>query len=307
MIPRRGTGIGVTVEGFDAATATDEEIAELADLVYTEKIVVLTRQEITASEFVALGRRFGEPEVYYQPMYRHPEHPEIFVSSNIGVQHGADGAEGADGADGAHGAQGRVGVPRTGEFWHADYQFMPRPFGITMVYPQVVPTRDRGTYFIDMAKAYAALPAELREAVEGKTAWHSARRYFKIRPTDVYRPIQDVLDDIEKETPAVAHPAVFPHPVTGERILYISAALTYALDGDDGDLLHALLTHSGQLDETLEREDIHLQVLTKGDLLIWDNRALVHRARHAGVAEPASSYRVTVHDRYPFHPALAGR
>nr|AZF85937.1 taurine dioxygenase [Catenulispora sp.] len=291
MIVRRGTGngIGVAVDGFDAPAATDEEVAELARLVYEEKIVVLTRQEITAADFVALGRRFGEPEVYYQPMYRHPEHEEIFVSSNI------------------KGDDGRVGVPRTGEFWHADYQFMPRPFGITMVYPQVVPTQDRGTYFIDMAKAYQALPADLRAAVDDKMAWHSARRYFKIRPSDVYRPIQDVLEDIEKETPAVAHPAVFPHPVTGERILYISAALTYALDGADDDLLRVLLSHCGQLDESLDREEIHLQVLNKGDLLIWDNRALVHRARHAGVAEPASSFRVTVHDAYPFHPGLADR
>ncbi|MFI9275486.1 TauD/TfdA dioxygenase family protein [Kitasatospora sp. NPDC052896] len=281
--------MGVTVEQFDAAGATAEDIASLKELVYRERIVVLKGQDISAAEFVELGRRFGKPEVYYEPMYRHPEHEEIFVSSNVAT------------------ADGRVGVPRTGEFWHADYQFMPRPFGLTMVYPQVVPAQERGTYYIDMAKAYQRLSPELREKVDGTVARHSARRYFKIRPSDVYRPIQDVLEDIERKTPPVSHPTVFEHPVTGEPVLYISAAFTYAIEGREDDLVTELLTESGQLDASFEREDIHLQFLHKGDLLIWDNRALVHRARHADTSEPAASYRITVHDEHPFHPALAER
>jgi taurine dioxygenase len=257
--------------------------------VYRERIVVLKGQDLSAAEFVELGRRFGEPEVYYEPMYRHPEHEEIFVSSNVPTE------------------DGRVGVPRTGEFWHADYQFMPRPFGLTMIYPQVVPSEERGTYYIDMARAYQRLSPELRARVDGTMARHSARRYFKIRPSDVYRPIQDVLADIERKTPPVAHPTVFEHPVTGEPVLYISAAFTYAIDGREDDLVTELLTESGQLDENFDREDIHLQFLHKGDLLIWDNRALVHRARHAASTEPAASYRITVHDDHAFHPGLADR
>jgi taurine dioxygenase len=279
--------MGVTVEQFDAAQATAEEIALLKELVYRERIVVLKDQDLTAAEFVTLGRLFGEPEVYYEPMYRHPEHEEIFVSSNVPT------------------GDGRVGVPRTGEFWHADYQFMPRPFGLTMVYPQVVPAKERGTYYIDMTKAYQRLSPELRERVAGTTARHSARRYFKIRPSDVYRPIQDVLADIERKTPPVDHPTVFEHPVTGEPVLYVSAAFTYAIDGHEDELVTELLEQSGQLDEDFDREDIHLQFLHKGDLLIWDNRALVHRARHADSAEPAASFRITVHDDHPFHPGLA--
>ncbi|MCC9306025.1 TauD/TfdA family dioxygenase [Kitasatospora sp. RB6PN24] len=279
--------MGVTVEQFDAAAASAEDIALLKELVYRERIVVLKGQDLSAAEFVGLGRRFGEPEVYYEPMYHHPEHEEIFVSSNVPA------------------ADGRVGVPRTGEFWHADYQFMPRPFGLTMVYPQVVPAKERGTYYIDMARAYQRLSPELRERVAGTVTRHSARRYFKIRPSDVYRPIQDVLADIERKTPPVEHPTVFEHPVTGEPILYLSAAFSYEIEGREDELLTELLAHSGQLSEDFDREDIHLQFLHKGDLLIWDNRALVHRARHADSSEPAASYRITVHDDHPFHPGPA--
>jgi alpha-ketoglutarate-dependent taurine dioxygenase len=56
-------------------------------------------------------------------MCHHPEQREIFVSSNV------------------ISGDTRVGVPQTGKFWHADYQFMPNPFGLTLIYPQVVPKK----------------------------------------------------------------------------------------------------------------------------------------------------------------------
>jgi len=282
------TALGVEVRGFDARSASTAQADELLDMVYRSKIVILKDQDLSAREFIDLGRRLGEPEVYYQPMYHHPEHKEIFVSSNLD-----DGEQ-------------RVGVPKTGQCWHFDYQFMPRPFGVTMVYPQVVPARDRGTYFIDMAAAYAALPDPLKAAIEGTAARHSPRRHFKIRPSDVYRPMYQVLDDIERETPEVAHPTVFEHPVTGERVLYISEGLTCAIVRPDGSpveagLLDALLDACGQADASFRHRAIHLQYLHKGDLLLWDNRALVHRARHVDTNEPTVSYRVTVHDKHPFY------
>jgi taurine dioxygenase len=282
--------IGVEVREFDPRSAPSAELDELLELVYQSKIVILKDQDLSAQEFVDLGRRLGEPEIYYQPMYHHPELKEIFVSSN------AD-----DGGT-------PVGVPKTGQCWHADYQFMPRPFGITMVYPQVVPARDRGTYFIDMTAVYRDLPDSLKAEIDNTQAKHSPRRHFKIRPSDVYRPVHQLLDEIERETPEVAHPTVFEHPVTGERVLYISEGLTCGIVNPDGSpapdgLLASLLGASGQLDPSYEHDYIHLQFLHKGDLLVWDNRALVHRARHTNTNETAVSYRVTVHDGHPFYNA----
>lgn len=287
-----GTKIGMVVADFDPAGASDAAVSELKRLVYAEKIVVLKGQRLSPAEFVALGARLGEIETYYQPMYHHPQFKEIFVSSNIS------------------GNGQRVGVPQTGKFWHADYQFMPRPFGLTLIYPQVIPKVNRGTYFIDMGRAYRKLPAGLRSAIDGSTCLHSARRYFKIRPADVYRPIHEVMADVERETPPVAHPTVLTHPVTGEQVLYLSEGFAYALeDGDgtrlDGAVLPELLTRTGQLDTTFTHENIHLQTFEEGDLLIWDNRSLIHRALHTVKPEPTESFRVTVHDEYPFHAGVA--
>lgn len=283
---------GVVVEGFSLATATADDVAELRQRIYTDKIAVLRGQKLSTSEFVELGKLFGEPAAYYEPIYHHPDTDLVFVSSNVPQ----DGKQ--------------IGVPKTGKFWHSDYQFMDKPFGLTFIYPQVIPQKNRGTYFIDMGRAYAALPQELKDAVRGTRAVHSPRRFFKIRPSDVYRPVGELLAEIEAKTPEVTHSAVVTHPHTGESILYISEGFTTGLRSAKGtdldpDLLAALLQHSGQLDLTFERENIHLQRFSDGDLLIWDNRSLVHRARHTTTPEPAVSFRVTVYDDYPFDGADA--
>ncbi|MFF1354023.1 TauD/TfdA dioxygenase family protein [Streptomyces sp. NPDC058297] len=280
--------MGARVHDFDLHTAGDEDFAEIKKHIYANKIVAIKGQQLSSPEFIELGRRLGEIDVYYEPMYHHPEYREIFVSSNVPKE----------------GKQ--VGVPKTGKFWHADYQFMPRPFGLTLIYPQVIPAENRGTYFIDMGQAYQHLPEELKKAIAGTRAEQSPRRYFKIRPSDVYRPVSELLDEIEQKTPAVKHPTTFVHPVTGETVLYVSEGFTCALEDDQGNtldeqLVPQLLEASGQLDMSFEHPNIHLQTYEEGDLLIWDNRSLIHRALHTTTPEPAVSHRVTVHDEFPFH------
>lgn len=279
--------MGVIVEGFDAVTATDAQIADLKQTIYTEKIALVKEQRPSTSAFVALGRRMGEPGAYYEPMYHHPDTELIFVSSNVPK----DGQQ--------------IGVPKTGKFWHTDYQFMEKPFALTLILPQAVPSGNRGTYFIDLGKAYEALPTHLKDAVARAKAVQTVRRFVKIRPEDVYRPVGELLAEIEAKTPAVTHNAVTRHPHTGESILYISEGFTVGLTDehgknlDDG-LLRELLAATGQLDQTFSHPGIHLQRFDVGDLLIWDNRSLVHRALHTTTPEPTESFRVTVYDERPF-------
>jgi taurine dioxygenase len=286
-----GTFLGASVEGFDHATASDADVETLKQTVYTKKIAVLKGQDLTPEQFLALGERLGRPETYYEPMYQHPEVPEIFVSSNV-PENGK-----------------QIGVPKTGKFWHADYQFMPDPFGITLIHPQAVPEKNRGTYFIDMGRAYAKLPDELKKEIDGTFCRHSVRKYFKIRPHDVYRPISEIIAEVETKTPAVRQPTTFTHPLTGETVLYISEGFTVGIEDADGnplddELLKRLFDVTGQLDDTFEHDNIHLQSFEKGDLLVWDNRSLIHRARHTTTPEPTVSYRVTVHDERKLHDGI---
>ncbi|MGM9332674.1 (3R)-3-[(carboxymethyl)amino]fatty acid oxygenase/decarboxylase [Streptomyces murinus] len=286
-----GAELGVTVEDFDHTTASEADIQALKRTVYTKKIAVLKGQDLTPAQFLALGRRLGRPETYYEPMYRHPDVPEVFVSSNVPE----DGRQ--------------IGVPKTGKFWHADYQFMPDPFGLTLIYPQVIPEKNRGTYFIDMGRAYERLSEELRAAVHGTRCRHSVRKYFKIRPQDVYRPLSEIIEEVETRTPPVVRPTAFTHPMTGETVLYVSEGFTVGIEGQDGEpledrLLDRLFEATGQLDDTFAHEGIHLQSFEQGDLLVWDNRSLVHRARHTTTPEPTVSYRVTVHDERALYDGM---
>jgi taurine dioxygenase len=281
--PQAGKTLGVVVEGFDAATASAQDIAELKKAVYTSKIAVLKNQHLGPDEFLALGKRMGEVAEYYEPVYHHPEVKEVFVSSNVKEEDGQ-----------------QIGVPKTGKFWHSDYQFMPRPFDLTLIYPQVVPARNRGTFFINMVSAYEKLSEDLKLAAKNTSATHSVLRYFKIRPTDVYRPISEIIDEVNLKTPPVTGPTAVTHPHTGETVLYISEGFTMSVKDADGvsrpDLLEELLAATGQLDMTFKHENIHLQTFEKGDMLVWDNRSLIHRALHTATPEPAVSYRVTVYD-----------
>ncbi|WEV28198.1 TauD/TfdA family dioxygenase [Streptomyces sp. 71268] len=291
IVPQEGKKLGAAVHGFDYASASEADIQKLKETVYTKKIAVLKGQDLDPAQFLELGKRLGRPETYYEPMYQHPDVPEVFVSSNVPK----DGKQ--------------IGVPKTGKFWHADYMFMPDPFGITLIYPQVIPQKNRGTYFIDMGKAYEALPEDLKKAAEGTRCRHSVRKYFKIRPHDVYRPISEIIEEVETKTPPVVHPTTFTHPITGETILYISEGFTVDIEDAEGkpletDLLHDLFKATGQLDDTFSNDNIHLQSFEKGDLLVWDNRSLIHRALHTTAPEPTSSFRVTVHDEHKLYDGL---
>lgn len=268
------------------------DVDAILSLIYKKKIVILKNQNLSVSEYLEMSRLFGDPETYYQSMYHHPVEKEVFVSSNVLK----DGKQ--------------VGVPGTGKFWHADYAFMKRPFAITMIYPQIIPSLNRGTYFIDMGKVYEGLPEETKELIEGSYCVQSAKKYFKIRPSDVYRPLCDVLKDVEEETPDVQHKTVFEHPFTKEKILYINEGFSrdiFDRNGNslDASLLEELLTFSGQKDKTFSNPFIHLQTFEEGDLLMWDNRSLVHCALHAKLAEAAESFRITLHDKKEFYHGIA--
>ncbi|MCM6772500.1 TauD/TfdA family dioxygenase [Nocardia sp. CDC159] len=271
-------GMGVIVEDFDPTA--DEDVQLLKKTIYRHKIVVLKNQHHDPASFLALGRRLGAPQAYYEPVYHHPEVPEVFVSATAEP----DGRQ--------------IGVPKTGRFWHSDYQFMPRPFDITLTYPRVVPSSNRGTLFIDLAAAYGRLTPQLRAAIADTTAVHTVRRCFKIRPDDVFRPVGEILDEIDARTPPVHRPTVLSHPHTGEPIVYVSEGFTETVLDAEGnqrrELLAELLAVTGQSD--LAHPAVHLQRFEVGDLLLWDNLSLVHRAVHSDRVEPAVSWRVTVYD-----------
>lgn len=275
----KGKGLGAQVTGIDPKHLGDISTAEIRQIVYDNKLVILKDVNPSAQEFIELGRILGQIVTYYEPVYHHKDHPEIFVSSTEEGQ----------------------GVPRTGAFWHIDYMFMPEPFAFSMVLPLAVPGSDRGTYFIDLNKVWESLPAAQQDQVRGTFSTHDPRRHIKIRPGDVYKPIGEVWDEINRTTPPMKWPTVIRHPHTDQEILYICATGTGKIEDADGNLLDPavlqdLLAATGQLDPDFASPFIHTQHYEVGDIILWDNRVLMHRAKHGTTAGKLTTYRLTMLD-----------
>ncbi len=281
---------GAVVRGFDAGTESQDELQTVGRLVYERRIVVLKDQRLTAQQFVDLSGRLGTPVPYLQENYRHPDYPLIFVSSN--VQAGGK----------------RIGVARTGGYWHSDTAFQQKPVPLTMLFPQIVPKNtSRTTLFIDLERVYRELPARLKRRVDESVFLHSGRWKYKVREQDAGFDISEILAKIDEVQPPARHPAVIVHPVTNERVLYATRGFTVGVEG----------VHPREGDELLEELFDFVEqnrFITSfqwelGDIILWDNRFLAHRAGRIEVSvsdagrleEDTLVYRISIDDGRPMY------
>ncbi|MGO4421625.1 TauD/TfdA dioxygenase family protein, partial [Streptomyces sp. MCAF7] len=82
ITPQVDQKMGATVTEFDVETLSTSDALRLKDAIYQEKLLILKDQHLSPQQFIALGKALGTIEVYYEPMYHHPDHEEIFVSSS---------------------------------------------------------------------------------------------------------------------------------------------------------------------------------------------------------------------------------
>ena len=273
--------IGIQILDLDVASVTPREIEEIKQLVYDYKLVIFREQKINDNQYLEFAQKIGTPQVYPQDNYHHPEHPEIFVSSNL-LKDGK-----------------KFGVRGTGRYWHTDCAFLEEPLPLTMLYPQVLPESIRETYYIDMQQVYQKLPAHLKSYVDGKYLIHEGKWRYKVQEWDIDKAIIDILRDIEERFPAVRHPAVVTHPVSGAKILYASSGFTTGIEGLDYETNQKILP---ELFAFIERQEhIHTHVWQDGDLILWENRTLNHMASKVAPGEKSVSYRIGVDDGLPFY------
>jgi len=273
--------IGIQILDLDVASVTPIEIEEIKQLVYDYKLVIFREQKINDNQYLEFAQKIGTPQVYPQDNYHHPEHPEIFVSSNL-LKDGK-----------------KFGVRGTGRYWHTDCAFLEEPLPLTMLYPQILPESIRETYYIDMQQVYKTLPAHLKSYVDGKYLIHEGKWRYKVQEWDIDKAIIDILRDIEERFPAVRHPAVVTHPVTGAKILYASSGFTTGIEGLDYETNQKKLP---ELFAFIERpEHIYTHVWQDGDLILWENRTLNHMASKVAPGEKSVSYRIGVDDGLPFY------
>ena len=286
--PSSTSGLGLELSGLTLGAIDRRLGAALVALVHEHRLVVLRGLEPDDAAYIDLARACGVPQVYFQPNYHHPRHPEIFVSSNVPM------------------GGRKVGVAGTGAYWHSDYQFFPEPLPLTMVRPVAIPSGSRGTCYVDMAAALDRLDPADRAFVEEHRALHEAKWRYKVQPSDVDKSITQLLEEFGAETPTVSHPAVITHPVNGRRCLYLSRGFSVGFEGLSHEAGRATIA---RLCAAIEDEaHVHCHPWRPGDVLLWDNRQLIHMARGGADGEPSVSYRIGVYDGLPFNAdELAGR
>lgn len=159
---------------------------------------------------------------------------------------------------------GRSVPPRSN--FHIDTGYVARPPAYTALRAVTIPHTGGETVFSDQRAALESLPPELRSAVEGRTLRHVATG-VTLGPDD---------------EAAAEHPLVRPHPRSGAPVLYLDAparcgAVSGLDDGAAGRLVEALIAHSTAADRLLRHR------WSPGDVLMWDNGVVMHRADHSGV------------------------
>ena len=279
--------IGAEIIGLDVRSLQPgcAQITQILQAIYRNKLVTLRQQTLSAQEYIDFIRKLGRPQIYFQPQYHHPDHPEIFVSSNM-LEKGQ-----------------KIGVAGTGRYWHTDCAFEPKPLSMTSIRPLVFPAAQRGTYYMNMEQVYAELPDDLREFLDAATAIHAGQMRYKVQASDIDKSLRELLDRINEEVPPVEHPAVITHPVTGKKSLYISSGFTTGIKGLTYEDNQAMMQRIWDFSQ--QERFIHLHSWQKNDLIIWDNRCLNHMSSAVPKGEFSKSYRIGFYDAYPFYQGLA--
>ena len=235
---------GVSIAGIDLARPLPPEARDaIVEAVLAHHVVVFPGQSLSREQQFAFAANFGEVEAHGAHRGESKRYGVAHVMSNLD-------------------ADGRPTVrysPAANYHWHTDKPYHRAPPMLTMLYavevPPVSPTGGGGdTEFANMALAYQALPDKTKRRIDRKRV--------------VFRPAFD------PDGPAVDHPLVRTHPETGRKSLYIGNHATHVRDMPEAAgraLLDELLDHATQ------RRFVYAHRWRPGDLVMWDNRCLLHR------------------------------
>ncbi len=252
-----GATLGARVSGVDLRKLDDASFAEIEAAWHEHAVLIFEAQFLSDDEQIAFSRRFGALE---RLITDKAPNPEIAYLSN----------QRANGK--LIEPQGSYALFLLGNtFWHTDSSFKRVPAKASILSARQVPRDGGETEWADMRAAYDALDAGLRERIQDAVAVHSYR-YSQGLIGGI-----EVLSDEEWEAlPPVEHPLVRVHAATGRPNIYAGrhASHIVGMDEEEGRALLERLTRDAAQAPRVARHR-----WSKGDLVIWDNRCVLHRGR----------------------------
>lgn len=217
------------------------------------RLLLCRNQHLTRDAHIAFSRHFGELEHHVLSQYLDPKYPELYVISNIGP----DGKP-----RGEHPDKGTL-------WWHTDTSFTRTPSLATLLRGIEIAADGGQTWFADMQGAWDALPAATKARIADLRVVHDLAA-SRLRSGDL-----PATEGQRRRAPPVAHPLVRTHPVTGRKGFYMGlhADHVVGMPYDEGQaLLDELLAFATQ------DRFVYKHTWSADELVMWDNRATLHRA-----------------------------
>jgi taurine dioxygenase len=267
-VARLSDHTGAEIVGVDLSGPVVEPARKRLNQAFLDHCVLAIRdQRLDAPRFLDAMKIFGEIFLQHNPRFAVPECPQIHYISN------QDRFE-----------DGRVYIP--GEGYHTDHSNDVEPPKATALYALKLPKTGGDTQFVNMCEAYDALPEEMKTRIDGLQARH------------VYQSKQSArkLPSLTQErrqiaSGSVVHPVVRTHPGTARKALYINPIRIEGIVGMPEQKALALLDEL--LEHATQEKFQYRHKWKAGDLVIWDNRCLMHKANgDYPVSEVRYLYRV---------------
>ena len=272
------------ITGVDLTRLDDATFAHIEDAFETHSVLVFPRQNLDDDAQIAFSRRFGELEK-----------TQGHIANNFQVKHVSEISNLDPGGKLMAADDPRV-LYRLGQRnWHSDSSFKRVPAKASLLHARQLPPDGGDTQFASLRAAYDALPAERKRLLEDKVAIH---HYAYSRRNGGYELTNEEED---KRFPPVPQAMVRVNPVNGREALYVGSHASHirGMPEDEG---RALL--KDLLEFATQEQFTYLHHWKVGDLVMYDNRAALHRARPYKITEhPRILHRTTVMGEGPTVPA----
>ena len=253
QIQPMGSHAGCLISGVDVKQLDDAGFAPIYDAWLKYGVIAVRGQQLELPDFLTYSRRFGFLVPHPAKSSRHPDHPEVTV---LGInKFGPDGKL-------------KIGVYKRGASnFHTDGAYDPVPFKATQLYALAIPSVGGDTHFSSMYAAYDALPERLKTLLDGRRA---AFCYGGRRESEVLTNLED------RDRSPVFHPITPVHAESGRKSLYFDPGKIVYIEGLEASQNDEVLAELGE--RMIVPEGRYTHQWKVGDIVIWDNRCMVHKA-----------------------------
>ena len=243
-------------------------------------VLVFRGQKLDEDRQIAYARQFGPLDLGLRKIRKGQPHrfkyDELADISNVKV----DGTL-------AERDSSKIVSNIANQLWHSDSSFQKPAARYSMLHSVVIPAKGGETEFADLRAAYDALPDDLRKDIAGLEAEHHAL-YSRLMMGDT-----GYTEEQMKAIPPAVWPLVRTHAGSKRKLLFVGIHATHIVGmtvPEGRMLLMDLLEHATQRQFVYQH---HWQV---GDLVMWDNRAVLHRGRRFDLSERREMRRATTED-----------